>query len=160
MGGMDGEFFGWFRLALETEDKGIAFYGRCLEGVKNKDAGVLFRFLMDQESGHKETLGKIFDELSQGDANRVEDSLEFLKKLGLQNPLFSESEIKGVGDSPVSEMLNKAMDYEKLGIRFYSDLAKKAGNIYVRRLFQELSRQEGKHLEEIRKFGLGMLGGR
>jgi len=153
------DVLGWVRFSIETEEKGLVFYRECLRNARNQHYQMLFDFLVKQEASHKKLLSDLLKELAEGRRGKIKASYDALKKIELENPLFSPKDLEEIQrkDLSIAETLNKALDLERQSMALYSDIAAKATDEYVKRFFLEMAKQEKTHFDDIALYGGGLV---
>ena len=122
--------------AMDMEQKAVDLYTEIAERAQSEHNRLMFLSLADEERGHKAKLEMIKSgKLEMGGEAPVQD----LKIVDYANDVE-------LGEKPsYQDILLFAMKQEKLAYRMYMDLADRAGNGDVQKLFQNLAHEEANH---------------
>ena len=124
------------QFAMNEEQKAVDFYTNLAENSSNEDMQKVFEQFAKEEVGHKARLARIKEEgLYPSPQKGVAD----LKIADYQ------TDVEPTADMDYSKALVVAMKKEKAAFRLYTDLAEKAPNEEMKKLFQELAQEESKH---------------
>jgi rubrerythrin len=122
--------------AINSEQEAVEFYTRLASNAKNADMKNVFEQFAKEEIGHKAKLTKIKNEgIFSMPAEKVAD-------LKISDYIVS---VKATPDMSYEEALVLAMKKEKAAFKLYSNLAAKAPNDDMKKLFLGLAQEEAKH---------------
>ena len=154
------ELLTWIRYAIEFETKFLNFYKNCYENVKEDSIKEVFKFLIAQEAGHKKILTEVLDWSSEGNQEKLKQSISGFISINVETPLFTEEDVKKLSnpDRGLNEIINKAMKLEEQGISFYLDLVKREKNPDIKSFFRRLANDERGHKKVIQGIGATFLG--
>lgn len=131
-------------IAIKSEINAAQVYDRLAQRVKNLTLKEKLRFLKSEEKKHR----AILEEMYARSFPEVELALPARSLLPKVDIALSE-------DTPIPELLEIAMEWEKLSAEFYADFAKRAEDVKGRSVLQYLSNMESGHyhlLETERDF--------
>ncbi|MBW2966857.1 ferritin family protein [Candidatus Woesearchaeota archaeon] len=145
----------WIRFGIETEEKGIEFYTKCLKEIKHPRAMELFDWLVRVEEGHKRILQRLLKAEAKADDKRLQESIDQFLAERVENPMFPQEALKRIirPEATIIQMFNIAMELEAQGIELYGRLAKKQKDHKIKALFERLAADEEDHRKEIRQLG-------
>ncbi|HII71989.1 TPA: hypothetical protein HA265_04510 [Candidatus Woesearchaeota archaeon] len=148
------------RFAIGLEDAGLKFYRRVLEEVRNEHVQVLFKFLVEAETSHKEALQAVEKGLIEEDPALIQKAAKQFNQLHLEVPIFKEKDVRFVKEHKhsVMKMFNKSMDLEKEGMAFYQGLSIKEQDPLLKAFWTKLAKEELIHKQEIERLGFSVLG--
>jgi rubrerythrin len=154
------ELLAWIRYAIEFEEKFLNFYKDCYENVKEDVARELFKFLIAEETRHKQILTEVLDWSSEGNQEKMEQSISEFIKFEVKIPSFSKEGVQKLSQSDVglNEIINQAMKFEEQGISFYLDLVDKENDPNIKSFLRRLANDERDHKKVIQNMGATFLG--
>jgi len=122
--------------AINSEQEAVEFYSSLASNAKNNEMKSVFEQFAKEEMGHKAMLMKI----------KIEDTFEIrdqqIVDLKIADYLV---DVEARPDMSYEEALIVAMKKEKSAFRLYSNLAAKAPNEKMNRIFLSLAQEESKH---------------
>ena len=121
-------------IAIKSEVEAAQVYDRLARRVRNWALKEKILFLKGEEEKHK----SILEEMYANSFPEVELALPPRSLLPKVDIALSE-------DTPVPELLEIAMEWEKLSEEFYADFAKQAEDARGRAVLQHLSKMESSH---------------
>jgi rubrerythrin len=121
-------------LAIKSEVVAADVYDRLAHRVRNQTLRDRLFFLKSEEEKHRTILEELYDKSFP----EVELALPPRSLLPKVDIALSES-------TPVPELLEIAMEWEKLSEEFYADFAKQAEDAKSRAVLQRLSKMESSH---------------
>jgi rubrerythrin len=136
------------REGMDVEARGEAFYSEASEKVENPHGKLTLRFLAREERRHRDYLKDVLravkadkpvgeSPLPRRSRLMKEELLGRMRQMGVKLKVPEENK----------EIVRRAIEVEKGSIDFYEGLAGEVKDEGVRRVFQELAVEEGKHLE-------------
>jgi len=132
-----------FDFAIHLENEGYCFYNECAEKTTNEDGKAMFNFLANEESRHKEVIknlrDKFLDDSDLDDEGTAQITSENIFAAAVKGSEISEK-------SDALDALNKAMYVEKESIKLYKELAKEDFPDGIKKVFNELAKEEERHL--------------
>ena len=121
-------------IAIRSEVAAYDIYDRLAKRVRNRALKEKFLFLKGEEEKHKTILEEIYAKRFP-EVELVLPPRSLLPKVDIA---LSES-------APVPELLEIAMEWEKLSEEFYADFARRAEDAKGRAVLQHLSKMESSH---------------
>lgn len=121
-------------IAIRSEVAAYDIYDRLAKRVRNRALKEKFLFLKDEEEKHRTILEEIYAKRFP-EVELVLPPRSLLPKVDIA---LSES-------APVPELLEIAMEWEKLSEEFYADFARRAEDAKGRAVLQHLSKMESSH---------------
>ena len=138
------------RVAIQTEEDGIAMYERAVEQTKHPFAKKLFRGLAEDEKSHVQMIESIAQGMGMSAALNL--SREGTPKERIKT-IFSEShaELADRIDATADELevLRAAIEFEQNGYGYYKAAAAEAESEDARSLFEKLALEENEHYEVL-----------
>lgn len=135
-----------FKKAIASEIMAGAFYTQASETTQNDEARMIFLELASLEDDHAQELVNAFQkdvEKTVFDAQGYLDTL--LKQETPVNTEQSNTILNGTG----KEVLSMAIDLERAAKELYDRLADEVVQPEMKRFCLELSKEEGKHLQQL-----------
>lgn len=122
--------------AIDNEQKAVDFYTELAGTSENEEMKAVFTQFAKEEMGHKARLKKVKEE---GAFTLKEESVMDLK--------MSEylEDVEPRPNMSYEEALVLAMKREKNAFKLYTNLAEKAPNSDLKKIFQSLATEESKH---------------
>ncbi len=122
--------------AMQSEQEAVDFYNQLSNEAKNEEMKKIFLQFATEEMGHKKRLSNLKDQgIYKGRTEEVPD-------LKIADYVV---EVEITPNMSYVDALVVAMKKEKAAFRLYSDLAKKAPNEEIRKVFESLAIEESKH---------------
>lgn len=145
------------RIAVDIETRGQEFYRQASVYAKKAEHKNLFLILMGEESQHRETFMKIYNQVKeQKEAVNDDylfdvDSSRYLTVLaeGHVFPDAAESAHKIAALDSIGAVLTAAIQAEKDSILFYDELANNAKFDVARKVFEVLKKEEQGHVVKL-----------
>jgi len=140
--------------AIRREEEAYRFYEDALEPVRAPEARALLQKLCAEELRHRLKLQEL-----QGQPDSIPESLEVEARDLQESELLTDS---GPAPAPAlaglrpEDVWRLALDKERLAVRHYGLLARRAPLPEPRRVFAWLAAEEQRHVDWV----LGALGGR
>ncbi len=136
------------REGIDMEARGEAFYSAASEKVENPHGKLTLRFLAKEERRHMDYLREVVQAVGTGEPigksplprrSRLlkEEILDRMGQMGIKLKVPEENK----------EIVRRAMEVEEGSIDFYEGLAREVRDRVVRRVFEELAREERSHLD-------------
>lgn len=122
--------------AINSEQEAVEFYSSLASNAKNDEMKSVFEQFAKEEMGHKAMLMKIKSE----DTFEIRD--QQIIDLKIADYLV---DVEASPNMSYEEALIVAMKKEKSAFRLYSNLAAKAPNDKMKRIFLSLAQEESKH---------------
>jgi rubrerythrin len=136
------------REGIDMEKKGEAFYTTAAEKVKNPHGRLTLGFLAREEKRHRDYLLEVLKNLESCEPLKKspfprrsrlqkEEILDKMRRMGVRLRVSGGNK----------EVVREAMGVERRSIDFYQGLLERTGDPGVRRVFQDLAREEKNHFE-------------
>lgn len=146
------------RIAVDIETRGQEFYRQASSYAKKVEHKNLFVVLMNEESQHRETFMKIYNQVKEQKAAFNDDYLfdfdtsRYLTVLseGHVFPDANKSAHKIAELNTIGAVLEVAIQAEKDSILFYDELARHAKFEVARNIFELLKKEEQGHVVKLR----------
>jgi len=141
-------------LAIKTEKDGIEFYSKAADKSADELGKKMFQSFVEDEKRHLDILQKI----SCSDYVCIEDIEKYSPKESLRtvfDDMSDDIKDKASDASSDIEVLEVAMEMERLGYNQYKEAAKKATDEEEKRIFEKLASEEKEHfdmLEEAKSY--------
>jgi rubrerythrin len=134
--------------SIGLEQKGYDHYTQALAEAKNPLTKKLFATLAEQELEHMRRIRELFEKEAGKDSCDIipGTALEMIVKEVFDG--FSKDD-RSAWDVDVSSAYEHAMHLEQESIDMYSSFAAESANAPEKRFFQELEKEEGKHLTAL-----------
>jgi rubrerythrin len=131
------------KMAMQNELDTVHIYKKMLEKVKNKETKEILNSLIEEEFQHKEKMQEKIKEtgLPESDLNTNYPELpnrDQLLEIELEN-------------CTVSELINLAIENEKISQHFYKEYYQRFKNEEVKAIFKWLIEQEEEHIQRLKK---------
>jgi rubrerythrin len=133
--------------AIEMEIEGRQFYLNSAAMVKNPSVRQALEYLAQDEKYHAEKFKEVYEKLSLN-PNWTESmaACNFPMQKPITFPKRSDEEADSLDDL---EIMRTVLRLEKIGIDYYTRLAKEAGNPLAKAFFSRLAYEEQSHYEKI-----------
>lgn len=146
------------RIAVDIETRGQEFYRQAASYAKTAEHQDLFEALMNEESQHRKTFMKIYNQVKEHkDAVNDDylfdvDTSRYLTILAESHvfPDVSKSSHKIAELDTTAAILAVAIQAEKDSILFYDELARQAKFDEARTIFELLKKEEQGHVVKLR----------
>ena len=142
------------QIAMETEKRGVSFYGTASETVRNSSTRQTFLRMLEDEKEHLKEIEKQWNQLLQKDSSILEAPVflhfdhETLKQI-----FPSKEEVKKKLKSNLSalEALKLAMDMELDAYNFFMQYARRFNDTRGRDIFLKFAEEEQEHYKVIKR---------
>jgi rubrerythrin len=121
-------------IAIKSKIEAAQVYGRLVQGVRTPTLKEKLLFLKGEEENHRAILEEMY--------------AEYFPEVELLLPprsLLPRMDVALGDDVPIPELLEMAMERQKLSEKFYADFAKRAEDVRGRAMLQYLSNMESSH---------------
>jgi rubrerythrin len=143
------------RFAIELEERGAQFYREAAKRMEGEEQRNLVLLLMGQTNQHLEHVQKICDYVKeqQGqDVLQLDDQTSgYIAALGQHIGFPSEAQAaQKIADcTSISQILDIALQGEKDSVALYKEIAEKAVDADVKRIFNALKAEEQVHVAKL-----------
>ena len=137
-----------YKIAVKTEEDGIAFYSGLLNQVRDAEAQKEIGFLIEQEQEHLKTFGDLLDqekEVTQ-DSFEEDDIVNYMKSHVFDASL-EKTEAQKMSHRHTA--LEEAMSMERRSIVFYEACLANAKEPKAVAAFKKILEEENKHLRKF-----------
>nr|NQU94282.1 ferritin family protein [Bacteroidota bacterium] len=122
--------------AINSEQSAVEFYSQLANESRNEEMKKVFLQFAKEEMGHKANLTRI---KTDGSFTLKDEKVIDLK---MSDYLV---DVEPTPNMPYEDALVLAMKREKNAFKLYSNLAEKAPNAQLKKIFQSLALEESKH---------------
>ncbi len=137
--------------AIKFESDGRDFYLRSAETLANPLARMLFITLADDEQSHIKRVRELYEELKDK-PGWPDESTMIGRHSGVLDIFEAEdAKIPAASDNDATQALTRALEMEKKGLAFYTELMEAAGGAAEKRFYANLVAEETKHRIAIEK---------
>ncbi|MCE5258766.1 MAG: ferritin family protein [Chloroflexi bacterium] len=138
-------------LAIQTEEKGEAFYREAAKKTGAKDACELFTYLADQEQRHKQVFAQLGNAIVVSDLEPAEwqEALDYINATVSQTFFSDGTPIRAIeSGSSVREMIERAIAFEQQTLLFFYTL-RELVQPANRRLVDSIVAEERTHVRRL-----------
>jgi rubrerythrin len=139
-------------LAWLLEDGSLKFYESLVKRMEEQEAKGLFQNLKRSEENHKATLWKMYEEIS-GKAPTPEfpDNVISKEPRGdvMEGGMLVSEALKWAKGKTLKDILELSMSLETNSYDLYLKMERKVEGRNAKQVFQTLSEEEKKHLEQL-----------
>lgn len=135
------------RQALKMEEDGKAYYEEALNRVESKLAREVFRYLIKAEVKHVKKIERLYASLEETgkwpDVVLTRDRGESVENIFAEAMANLDDKVKGTTTD--IEALKMAVEMEDQGIKYYQSKADMADDLFEKKFYHLLVREEGEH---------------
>ncbi|RMF90606.1 MAG: hypothetical protein D6733_03330 [Methanobacteriota archaeon] len=138
---------------LELESRGIGFYSRAAQEVRDPKGRQTLLFLAEEEREHREFIRELLESLKERDDSLLKGAVQ-KQRARKDTRVFPELEeyVEEIRDSRGDrKILDEAAEIEKRSIEFYREAGKDIENRDYQEIFRILIKEEEGHLALVRQ---------
>ncbi|MBU0650513.1 ferritin family protein [bacterium] len=139
-----------YKIAIQLESDGIAYYTKMLTNLKNPDAKALVSVLLEEEQNHK----KFFQDCLVTLKQEVDDDFEQDSIVECMDSKIYSRFFPKLGDMPLDELVEMGVDAERNSVIFYEALSNSSTDPKTKVALQEIIKQEKNHINRFKTLKL------
>lgn len=142
------------QMAMNMEEKGLAYYERAAAAAPNDKAKSIFLILAEQEKKHIDLfteLHRVMSEIQQiNDSYLLDEQVSAYLKSIVDNTVFKDSNVANLKQVfSVKDAIHEGIQAEKNAILFYTELLKHAGDDSAANTIKLIIDEEKTHLVDL-----------